>query len=126
MISVFLLDLPELVGGHDAPIFPNLLHGLIDVHSRPILIFDYQILSVFLSLLWVQVHQLFMSVWYIITHDGSLCNKHRREIDNILAQFLAYIGLHPIRKTHRGIISLFIKYLQQCSGVKVVINLKGK
>jgi hypothetical protein len=76
-----------------------------------------------IALLWVQVHQLFMSVWYIVTHDGSLCNKHRREIDNILAQFLAYIDLHPIRKSHHGIISLFIKYLQWRSGVKVVMNL---
>jgi hypothetical protein len=55
-----------------------------------------------------------------------LYNKHRREIDNILAQFLAYIGLHPTRKSHHGIISLFVKYLLQCSGVKVVMNLQGK
>jgi hypothetical protein len=30
-----------------------------------------------------------MSAWYIVTRDGSLYNKHRREIDNTLAQFLA-------------------------------------
>ena len=77
--SKYLLDLPELVGSHDAPISSDLLHGSIDIHSRPILIFDYQIFPVFLSLLRVQVHQLFMSVWYIVTHDGSLFNKHRRE-----------------------------------------------
>ena len=68
--------------------------------------------SLYFSLLRIQVHQLFMSVWYIITRDGSLCNKHRIEIDNILAQFLAYIGLHPARKSHHDIISLFVKYLQ--------------
>jgi len=48
------------------------------------------------------------------------------EIDNILAQFLAYIGLHPARKSLHDIIRLFVKYLQRCSGVKVVMNLQGK
>ena len=115
-----------MVSGSDALISPDLLHGLIDVHSRLIFIFNYQIFPIFLSLLRVQVHQLFMSVWYIVTHDGSLCNKHRREVDNILAQFLAYIGLHPARKSHHGIISLLLKYLQRCSGVKVVSCLQGK
>ena len=48
------------------------------------------------------------------------------EIDNILAQFLAYIGLHPARKSHHGIISMFLKYPKRSSGVKVIINVQGK
>ena len=89
--SKYLLDLPKLVGVHDTPISPDLLHSSIDVHSGPMLIFDFQILLKFLSLLPVQVHQVFMSVWYIATYDGSLCNMHQREIDYTRAQFPAYI-----------------------------------
>jgi hypothetical protein len=40
-MAKYLLDLPELVGGHDTTISLDLLHGFIDVHSRLILIFDY-------------------------------------------------------------------------------------
>ena len=66
-----------------------------------------------------------MRVWYILSRDDLLGNMHRREVNNISAQLLAYIGLHPVRTSY-GIISLFLKYLQRCNGVKVVINLQGK
>jgi len=66
-----------------------------------------------------------MSIYGLVYSLRLTLTTINREVNNIFAQFLAYIGLHHARTSH-GIISFFLKYLQRCNGVKVIVNLQGK
>ena len=85
------------------------VHAIIDVCCHLILKGVAQSFPELSSLFRVHALKVCRIIWQLITHDASLVNLRRREVNKVFLHFFADVVLHPTRTNHA--ISFFLKYL---------------